>query len=205
MEAGAHVLAVDEPVQESGRKEIACRSGVDDRATEARSKREFAVVAEVLLCLSTALAHFDNGYVSELNHLEGKEEGYSFLNEPGFQLLNGRQALGYSRIRAIGTDFARTGRQRTVLEALMRQIKAQPHKIVEAINRVLPDLTTNIDDNRMFLYGLETISLMLLNHISQFQVPAEHYWENAYMPNGQEVLAIDFEHNNIDLRRAIYE
>ncbi len=151
------------------------------------------------------LMNYINGYVSELNHVEGKEEGYSFLNEPGFQLLNGRQALGYSRIRAIGTDFARTGRQRTVLEALMRQIKAQPHKIVEAINRVLPDLTTNIDDNRMFLYGLETISLMLLNHISQFQVPAEHYWENAYMPNGQEVLAIDFEHNNIDLRRAIYE
>ena len=151
------------------------------------------------------LMNYVNGYVSELNHVEGKEEGYSFLNQPGYQLLNGRQALGYSRIRAVGTDFGRTERQRTVLEALMRQVKAKPFKIFEAVNTVLPNLTTNIDDNRMFLLGLEMAPLLVMNNLVQFQVPAEHYWQNAYMPNGQEVLAIDFEHNNIELRRAIYD
>ena len=151
------------------------------------------------------LMNYINGYVSELNHIEGKEEGFSFLSQPGYQLLNGRQALGYSRIRIIGTDFARTGRQRTVLQALITRVKAKPWLVFKAASRVLPDLSTNISDNRMSLLFVEMIPLLAANNIRQFQVPVDHYWSNALMDNGQEVLSIDFANNNEQLRSAIYK
>jgi len=145
-----------------------------------------------------------NGYVSEINHYEGKEEGYSFLNAAGYQTLNGRQALGYSRIRYIGTDFARTGRQRAVLDALLRKAKTNPFGMVKACQEILPDLTTNISDNEMagILLGAP---MYLFYEMSQCQVPFNGCWWNELMGGSQEVLGIDFNSNNAQLRSAIYD
>ncbi|MBQ8639824.1 MAG: LCP family protein [Lachnospiraceae bacterium] len=144
-----------------------------------------------------------NGYISELNHVEGKEEGYSFLNEAGTQLVNGRQALGYSRIRIIGTDFARTGRQRAVLDALIRKVKSNPLRIITACNTVLPDLTTNISDNEMAAL-LVSAPMYLFYSLEQVQVPINGTWWNDKMGE-QDVLGIDFANNNAQLRSLIYD
>ncbi|MGI6106597.1 MAG: LCP family protein [Lachnospiraceae bacterium] len=159
----------------------------------------------VYLTITDEELPYVNGYVSELNHIEGLPEGTSFLDQSGYQLCDGRQALGYSRIRYIGTDFARTERQRTVLKALLERVKQCPWKIFEAMNRVFPDLTTNIGDNRMELLFLQFIPPALAGRISQFRVPADGCWSNAYTESGQEVLEIDFEQNNALLKSAIYD
>lgn len=44
------------------------------------------------------------------------------VETPGLQRLNGLQALTYSRIRKLDSDFQRTSRQHTVIAAMLRQM-----------------------------------------------------------------------------------
>ena len=44
------------------------------------------------------------------------------VTEPGLQRLSGLQALTYSRIRKIDSDFQRTSRQQTVIAAMLREM-----------------------------------------------------------------------------------
>ena len=65
---------------------------------------------------------FINGYIAEYNQVSGIADRDGFVDEqfPGGEItLTGKQALGYARIRKIGNDFARTQRQRTVMNALL--------------------------------------------------------------------------------------
>lgn len=52
----------------------------------------------------------------------GADESDQLLNENGTQLLTGKQALCFSRIRKIDSDFNRTSRQRKVIEAAFRKV-----------------------------------------------------------------------------------
>lgn len=59
--------------------------------------------------------------------------------------LDGRAALAYSRIRAIDDDFARTGRQRRVLTAVINKIKALPiARVPGAVGELLPMVWTSL-------------------------------------------------------------
>ena len=91
-----------------------------------------------------------NLYVNEINTLTGAPEGDGFLSEGGALTLTGKQALGYSRIRYIGSDFQRTERQRVVLMALLESIqKSGLSQIGNIMDVVLPDITTSIKNNEM--------------------------------------------------------
>lgn len=63
----------------------------------------------------------DNHEKNEINKIVKEPD----LENAGIQLLNGRQALAYSRIRVVGrADFERTERQRRVAEELIRKSAA---------------------------------------------------------------------------------
>ena len=69
---------------------------------------------------------------------------YVPVTKPGLQTLNGQQALAYCRIRAIGTDFQRTARQRAVLQQIM--VKAQrmtPTQLNQLATDVFPLIATS--------------------------------------------------------------
>ena len=72
----------------------------------------------------------------------------SGISGAGTYTLNGDQALAYSRIRKIDTDYQRTERMRTVLNAVFEKIKkldlAQLNSLLDT---VLPHLSTNISKN----------------------------------------------------------
>ena len=59
----------------------------------------------------------------ELRHLNAllKDQREAPLNQAGLQRLNGRQALCYSRIRKLDSDFQRTQRQQTLIGAMLAQ------------------------------------------------------------------------------------
>jgi LCP family protein required for cell wall assembly len=82
-----------------------------------------------------------------------KMAGVPAIENTGEQLLNGRQALAYTRIRSIGNaDFERTERQRRVLEKAIKKITAL--SIEEASNflvQVANKLDTNIEMGEAFL------------------------------------------------------
>ncbi|WDU82062.1 LCP family glycopolymer transferase [Caloramator sp. Dgby_cultured_2] len=62
--------------------------------------------------------------MKETQNLFGGE--YKEITNEGLQLLNGRQALAYSRIRYVGNaDYERTERQRRVLTQIFNKVKSQ--------------------------------------------------------------------------------
>lgn len=72
----------------------------------------------------------------------------SGISSAGTYNLTGGQALEYSRIRKIDSDFARTGRQRTVIEAIINKMLKSPVTSYPSIlSKVLPLVTTNLKSN----------------------------------------------------------
>lgn len=68
------------------------------------------------------------------------------ITESGTQVLDGRQALCYSRLRKIDSDFQRTSRQQRVLEGVLRRLSQMSkwqllRLAVQNLSRVETDLT----------------------------------------------------------------
>ena len=151
---------------------------------------------------------FINGYIAEFNQVSGVPDRDGFVDEqfPGGEItLTGKQALGYARIRKIGNDFARTQRQRTVMNALLEKVKkANVFTIYKAVESILPDISTNISDSKMCSLLMQSI-LYLNFDMVQARVPADGTWSNAIMGTNQEVLAVDFGANKNYLQSTIYE
>ena len=149
-----------------------------------------------------------NGYIAEYDRLIGAPERDGFLPEPdgfGIRNLTGRQALGYSRIRYIGTDFGRTDRQRTVMKALLEKVRhASPFTILKAVGTVVPQLETNIPQNTLVRLMMGAVRYAFYD-VEQGRCPADGTWSNALMGGDQEVLAVDFSANREYLRNLIYE
>lgn len=84
-----------------------------------------------------------NDIIRELNQLFGSDS--ALLRQSGAQPLDGVQATAYMRNRKTGTDTARTGRQRTVLVALLRKLgNVELTRIPGLINTGVNYLRTNI-------------------------------------------------------------
>ena len=151
---------------------------------------------------------FINGYIAEFNQVSGIADRDGFVDEQfagGEITLTGKQALGYARIRKIGNDFARTQRQRTVMNALLEKVKkANVFTIYKAVESILPDISTNISDSKMCSLLMQSV-LYLNFDMVQARVPADGTWSNAIMGTNQEVLAVDFGANKNYLQSTIYE
>lgn len=85
-----------------------------------------------------------NDYIYWLNQENGTN--YQAITYPGYQHLNGTQALAYSRIRyATGGDYKRTERQRIILSALFEKaLNVSPTQYPTIINQILPYVQTNL-------------------------------------------------------------
>lgn len=85
-----------------------------------------------------------NDYIRNLNNCTKKSSPE--IKKAGVQTLDGIQALGYSRNRYVGTDYARTRRQRKVLGAIVKKVSNLGY--VDAIrlaNDILPEVTTTLN------------------------------------------------------------
>lgn len=128
----------------------------------------------------------------EANYIN--EKTGSLLTE-GTWLLNGEQALAYSRIRSLDADgdFSRTDRQRKVLSAVMEHLKATSLKEQFAlVEDLLPMLTTDIGAGKMLSLALEILpNLSELTLHSQYVPTAGTYTDQRI--DGMAVLVADTE------------
>ncbi len=144
-----------------------------------------------------------NGLIKELNRLQGKEKETDYLKASGVQLLNGRQALGYTRVRYVGTDFGRTARQRAVLEQIYKKAKKLGvKKTTELLDLLLPEVTTNFTEKEIISQILSFPDYMEYDYDS-FSIPMSGTYENLKI-RGMQVLGIDFEENIKELKKRIY-
>ena len=69
----------------------------------------------------------------------------SGISGAGTYTLNGEQALAYGRIRKIDTDYQRTERMRTVINAVFNKVKNMSlTKLNKLVDKILPEVKTNI-------------------------------------------------------------
>ena len=133
---------------------------------------------------------------SELQLSLGKAEGTDYLSaeDAGMRHLNGNQALSYARIRYIGTDFARTSRQRQIISICIDKLKHMNVKEINALlEKYLPTVQTNLteQDATTLLF----MSLGLSDYTKEsYVIPMDETWEYTTI-DGMSVIQVDCERN----------
>lgn len=145
-----------------------------------------------------------NFYISEINNHNGVDESDGLLTQAGSYVLNGKQTLGYVRNRYIGTDFARTSRQRIVLNTIFDKTKELDFiKLLSLLEKVLPKVTTNLNKKKI-LSLISSLPAYKSYEIEQWSIPMEDTY-NFLTINRMSVIGIDFDKNISELRRKVYK
>ena len=81
----------------------------------------------------------------EINVTSAEVSHIPAVTKAGTQTLNGTQALAYGRIRYIDSDYKRTERMRTVINAVFNKVKKMSvTEMNNFANKILPEIHTNI-------------------------------------------------------------
>ena len=94
-----------------------------------------------------------NRYIAETARVTGNKANY--LSQSGLQTLDGVQATTYARIRkGVGDDFARTARQRLIIEKVAQKaLKSDLSTINKIINELFPQISTNFTLTEILSYA----------------------------------------------------
>lgn len=112
-----------------------------------------------------------NAELTMINLTFKNTEPAAYLEKTGSQLLDGRQAVTYARIRQYDDDYHRMGRQREVLQAMLDQfLKADLATKTKALNEGLPLIKTNITNDEIIQLGIDLLPMMDAT-IDQMQIP----------------------------------
>lgn len=168
------------------------------------------LVGGVEITLTKGEAHYLNttNYISNPRYRNVKE---------GTQILNGNQALGYSRVRKKSTgtennDFGRTQRHRIVMNAIFEKMKS---KNVIQLGLLMNDILTNINiktdiTERQFTRYLEEAITLNVHSLDMYRIPTDDNYVNLkvkFTTNGkaQEVLdPKDWSLTRSELKKFIY-
>lgn len=125
----------------------------------------------------------------------------------GKNTLNGEQALAYSRIRKIDSDYRRAERQRKVVTALIDAYKNQPiTSILGMLDDILPLVTTNLTNNQIMNYAVDLFPMLSGAELNTMRIPVDGTFSQGYV-KVREGLVNWFQYN-IDFsanRRALNE
>lgn len=84
-----------------------------------------------------------NTYIREMNRQNGGNSPE--FTSAGPYTFDGNQAVAYARIRHNQNgDFSRASRQRILLQAIAKQAQHHPLSFLKAVNKVLPQVQTNM-------------------------------------------------------------
>ena len=125
--------------------------------------------------------------------------------------LNGQQAVGYARIRAIGGDFQRTDRQREVLEKVLEKVfeKAMNLSVTDypgMISKLLPLVKTSLTSGEVLSIGTN----MVLGGKPKFEQARFPMDVDFDSPNGSTIngiwyLTFDLEQNKERMQKYIFD
>ena len=128
----------------------------------------------------------------------------------GANRLNGNQALGYCRIRAVGTasgeysDFGRTGRQRNVLNRIYSTLTGKNYfELLGLANRCLQYVTTDLTAEDIEKYVGMLTEVGFDSGIQNYRIPVSGTFSEALL-RGMIVTKIDLEANSKALLEFIY-
>ena len=164
-------------------------------------------------CMEVDFSHFSNiidslgGVEIELRQDEAQvinQQTGSSLAE-GINLLNGTQALVYSRIRSLDVDgdFSRTSRQRKVINALADSLRGTGiREMTPVISKILPMVTTDLSRGQLLLYAVGILPHLSNMDILSQSIPAEGTFTDKTI-DGMAVLEADMEAQRQHLRKTL--
>lgn len=119
----------------------------------------------------------------------------------GVSHLNGAQALTYTRIRKIDSDFQRTARQRTLLGSVFTKMKdCSLTDLMALVNQILPLMTTDMADDELMSFAFNLAMSLSDLKIETYGVPSDGNYQNATI-NGMAVLVPDL----YEIKKLIFE
>lgn len=142
----------------------------------------------------------------ELNKYIGQATGGGDcpVEKAGLQILNGKQALSYARIRkGVGDDYERTERQREVLFKMVEKLqKTDVIKYFSIANKMLDYLRTNIGimDGLNMAYTISKFSNL---ETEQLSIPVQELCVDEEV-NGNMALRMDRYENALILNDFIF-
>ncbi len=144
-----------------------------------------------------------NKYINDTAYVEGMN--FTPISKAGYQLLNGVQAVGYSRIRKVGDgDYERTERQRTVLSGVIRKLTdLSAIELPGVIQKLAGNVETNITRNYMLKVGSSILNAGIRD-IRQNRFPTD---ENSHGDTirGTWFLVFEEEDTIDEIHRFIFE
>ena len=140
----------------------------------------------------------------EANEVTNHPKRYGNVTlDAGTYTLTGEQALAFCRIRKIDTDWKRTERQRTVIQAIIKGIASSgPVGAYKTACAVAPYIETNLSKSELKSIAISVIPC-LTGGFEQNPCPAEGTWEYANK-GGASVITLDVEENKQILQSYIY-
>ena len=159
-------------------------------------------VGGVNINVSDAEAKVLNQYLKELNKLNGDTVPDV---SGGEQVLNGRQAVAYSRIRYVGNaDYERTERQRRVLgEVFKKASKVNPVSLPGIISTALPYVETSLSNGDILDLSMKAMKFGQ-SELLEYRLPVDGTFKGQKI-RGMSVLVPDMEKNTKLLHDFIYE
>ena len=125
------------------------------------------------------------------------------IAKAGTYNMNGQQALSYCRIRKVGTDTARTARQRKVLREIMKKCKSlSPVEAQRILSIAAPYVTTNMSRDEMTSLALEGLGCLQYETLG-LRIPMDGAWSDLKI-NGIWYVSVDLKKNARYLHEFIY-
>ena len=162
---------------------------------------QFSLLSDLVDQLGGIDAEISSKELPELNRL--LPAGESKVPQAGVQRLNGQQALGYTRIRKIDSDFQRTERQQKVISAMLRRASEMGYwdllgLAVKTLSSIETDLT--LGDITSLLPLVARLDEM---EMASARVPFDGTYEDTTI-NGMMVLEPDLENIRTQLNEFLY-
>ena len=92
----------------------------------------------------------------------------------GMNRLDGEQALAYSRIRKLDSDYRRAERQRKVISSIIQRYKSLSlPEMLDKVEDLLPLVTTNMSKSQIIGYAMEVAPMMANLELNTMRIPVD--------------------------------
>lgn len=141
---------------------------------------------------------------AEANEVTNNPYRYDYVTlDSGKYKLSGEQALAYCRIRKIDTDFVRTERQRTVMNAILTSAKhSNPFRLYNMAFKSAPYIETDMGKGELIKLVMQAATC-ITGDFHQTKVPFDGTWSYATI-KGNSVISIHTQENKDMLIDYIY-
>lgn len=122
----------------------------------------------------------------------------------GTNHLDGAQALCYARIRRVGDDFARTQRQRTIIQTVYKKAKEESWtKLLGIYESVADDLTTDMDPLQLVSIAFSGYD-MGLDSLNSYRVPSDGSYRNETINRMMVLVPKDWNATRSEIKEYLY-